>query len=534
MKIYSDRQILDFEFRVKVIKEIQESENVQRKLEALKRYDIYKDNTKKWVIEKLKNEGLHDATIELMANRSANVSICKKVINKMSRAYLGGVSRETDSEAQKLQLDELARSLNFNNSQKKADRFLNLYKNTAEAVLPQLDEDLYSQTGEKKYTLKVKVFSPWQYDVLECAQDRELAKVVILSDYVERFQKSLPYVMNQRHSNMQSAYGDGHDQTIANSPEDANVDKSREFIWWSDNYHFTTDAKGRIIPEKSPDDLLNPIGMIPIVTISDDQDGQFWSRGGEDLIEGSILVNTLLTDMFSIAYMQGWGQMVITGSDALPNSFQTGPHRALLLKYNKDEDAKPEVSIASANPPLDSWMKAIEQYVALLLSTNNLAPSNIAMRLDANTFPSGIAMMIEQSESTDNVQDRQEMFKHVERKLWKIALKWLDVLGVNLDAQFQEIGSVDPDMAINIKFHAVRPPVSEQDQLNILKLRKELGLDTMMDLMLKDNPDMTQEEAEQKLLKIMEEKMGMMRKMMQNGMMGEMDGNQETGVQVQS
>jgi hypothetical protein len=527
MKIYNEQQILDEKFRAMVIEEIVANENIERKKEALKRYDIFKDNTKKWVIDKLTKEGLGSDTIALMSNRSSNISICKKIINKISRAYSGGVIRETLSAGAKLQIEVFEKKLSWNTKMRKTDKYLNLFKNTLVGIVPVISK---IEDEKKYYELAMKVLAPWQYDALELASNREKAECIIISDYLER-------------SQIIGATGDGVDQTIADSPDDQNRDAHvREFIWWSNSYHFTTDEHGRILAIKSPQDLKNPIMKNPWQTVSEDQDGSFWAQGGEDLTEGSILVNTLITDMFSIAYMQGWGQTVITGGEQIPNKFAIGPHRALIIKYDKDNDPKPEVNIQSANPPLDAWMRAIEQYVALLLSTNNLAPSNISMKLDANTFPSGIAMMIEQSEHTDNIVEKQEIFKNVERELWKTVFLWQQLfLSANaLTDDFAEIGKVIAPIDVSIKFNAVVPPVSEKEKLEIIKMRQELGINTMIELLKKDNPDLSDEEVEKKLLLIMKEKLEKMRASMpvinepsQEEEDDELDNGQDS-VQIQS
>jgi len=48
--------------------------------------------------------------------------------------------------------------------------------------------------------------------------------------------------------------------------------------------------------------------------------------------------------------------------------------------------------------------------------------------------------------------------------------------------------------------------LSEAEKLANLKARKELGLDTMLDLIMKDNPGFSVEQAEEKLKQILAEK----------------------------
>lgn len=492
IKLYSEEQLLDEDFRKRVISEIMGSENVARKKEHLKRREIYKDKTVKWVVDKLAQEGLKAETIALMKNRASNISICKKIVDKLARTYKGGVIRTADQENYTDIISEITRLLDFDQKQKKIDKYLELHKNCVDYIVPE-------RMPDGNYKIKKRVLAPWQYDVIEDAQDRELPRVFILSNFTEQ------NTFDMNNSN-------DIDDIIADSPDDAGMHHSNrhqhEFVWWSKHYHFTTNEYGAVIPGKQEDDLLNPIQKLPITNYAEDQDGQFWAEGGDDLVDGSILVNLLITDMFSIARIQGYGQWVITGS-ATKTDFAMGPDHVIMLPYDKEDEAKPEVDILSSNPPLEMWMRSVEQYVALLLSTNKLSPSSISTKLDAVQFPSGIAMLVEMSEATDDIEDKQKMFKDNERKSFDTIIKWQNYLFDKkaLVPEFAVLGKLPEDMDVNVKFNDVKPITTEKEKLEIIDKRKQLGLNEEIELLMLDNPDLTKSEAEEKLLRIKEEKL---------------------------
>lgn len=515
MKFIKEEQVLDPIFRSKVLKEIKSPENIDRKNEFLKRFEVYKDMTSKWVVRSLLREGLSPTTVSLMETRASNVSICKKVVDKLARAYLGGVTRETGDDAQDEQISELSRLLDFDQKMKKANRYLELYKNTLIQVVPE-------QTPDELWKLKLKNLSPWQYDVLEDAKDREKPRVIILSDFVDRDGSGvIPATEAQAAEHKTSALNlrrtNARDDIIADAPEDSGRNKDQIFIWWTDEYHFTTNSKGAIIPELSPEGGINPIGMMPFCNIAEDQDGQFWARGGDDLVDGSILINKLLTDMFAIAYMQGWGQVVVTGKN-LPEKLTIGPHHAMLFDYSpSDEEPEPKVTVVSPNPPLGDWMASIEQYTALLLSTNNLSPRMVANKLDVGNFPSGIALLIEMSEATQDIEDKQKMFKDCERRIWEIIRQWQNLFLDVLVDKFKIVGEI-PELDLSIKFQDQKPVITEAEKLANIKARKDLGINEEVELIMLDNPDLTREEAEEKLLRIKEEKMNKMADALQGAM----------------
>jgi len=498
MKLFEENQILDPEYRKQVIAEILGAENVQRKREMRKRYEVYKDQAMKYVAEKLSNEGLEAETVVQMVNRASNISLCRKVVDKLARAYIGGVNRITKDEISDAQVQEMGDLMNFDQKQKKSDKYRELYKNCAIQFVPELDQVESSQAGSPRYNIKQRVYSPWQYDVIEDSHDRERARVYILSDYSEI---ARPSMMAEDDRNNRT------DDKIADAPEESGLGGPEEFIWWSDDYHFTTNENGEIMPNKSPEDLANPISLLNFVRVSEDQDNHFWAEGGDDLIHGSILVNTIITDMFAIAYQQGWGQFVITGKNVQQQQ-KVGPHNAMVFEVEDSDDPRPSVEVVSANPPLDSWMKSVEQYVALLLSTNNLSPATVSVKLDAVQFPSGIAMLIEMSEAVNEVIDTQEMFVDAERKEWEIVKRWQNLYFDKkaLTGRFAAIGKFPEDLVVSTVFKERQPVVTENEKLNNIKIRKDLGINTMLELIMIDEPQLKLEQAEEKLKKILEEK----------------------------
>lgn len=518
MKLFSEQQILDPQFRKLILQEISAEENVARKKEHYRRDEIYKDKIKKYIVEALKDEGLRGDTVARMSNRASNINLCKKVINKLARTYLAGTQRtatvneQPNVDATK-QVHKLFRLLKFDEKMKKGDRYRELHKNCRFHIVPKVVTD--PTEPEKKYKLVMRTLAPWQYDVIPDANDEEIARVLVLSDFIENdyaLQSASIYDAGVHGKNSNGYSSNGRDDAIADSPADSGRGQIRTFVWWSDNYHFTTNDKGEVIPEMSPEDGRNPIGRIPGANNADEQDGHFWAEGGADIIEGTVLVNKIITDMFYVQFNQGFGQFVATGKN-LKDSITIGPDKAIVIEYDPAvNDPKPEVSVVSANPDLDSWMRTVEQYVALLLTTNNLSPANVSASLTASNFPSAIAMLVENSEATNDIDDKKAEYSNIERELTEIVQAWQNIFydANALVEDFEEVGKLPEGLSLVTRFNDLKPAMTEAEKLGNIKLRKELGINEMVDLILKDNPDMTEEEAQQKLMRIQAEKMSRM------------------------
>lgn len=507
MRIFNESQILDIEFRKNVIDEIESNENVKRKDQAKKRYEVYKDNTKQYVLEMMKSESQDKEIVNEIINRMANISFCKKIISKKAMVYKDGVKRtitEIDPIEQE-KVDDIYDYVNMNSQMKKTNRYAELFKNAIVGILP------YSCPKTGKYYYMPSVLAPFLYDVIEDYQNPEMARCIITSYYTKGSSS------NYAPENM-SGYreydvagigfraGDGKDQMIADSPADDGIN-GKEYIWWSTLYHFTTDNKGNIIPGKQSEDLLNPIQELPFYNFSQEQDGHFWAVGGEDIIDGSILLNMLLSDLFYIAKYQGMGIGYMFGK-GVPKNLKVGASSFVTLEM-KDGDPTPQIGFVTSNPPIQSHLDMIETYVALILSTNKLDTSSVQTKLSATNAASGVHEIILRSENTEDLEDQQEIYKDGEPELFEIMKKWHNLYYFQnaLVEDLQEIGPINEDTEIKIKFKQPSQYMTEKEKLEVIKIRRELELDSLIDSIMRDNPELTEEEAKEKLAKILEEKL---------------------------
>lgn len=487
MRIKTEDEILNIETRAAIIEEILSPENRARKDEAFKRFRCYKDKTSEFVKNMLLKQ-FSQKTVDEMSYCMSNISLVKKVINKLARVYDAGVTRTLDNDDDTDKLGKIVRLLSFDDEMKKANRFLKLQKNCALYIRPVPTDD--------GITLKIEALNPYLYDVVEAYYDRQKPMCFIISNY--RQEQAVTSNLNPatRSDKPQLKSNNGKDDIIADDPQDQ---QNVEWIFWTKSYHFTTNTKGEIISHNGNE---NPIKMLPFVNLATDQDGSFWAIGGDDLADGAILVNAMITNIQHIAISQGFGQFYLKGKN-LPTQIAIGPTKCIKLEYNEGEPV-PDIGYASASPDIDKLRSLVEMYVALLLTTNNLSTSGVSTKLEGGvSAPSGVALMLDKAESMEDLAEQKSNFVEYERKAWGIIKAWIDGM--------QELSALslpdDVSSSIKIKINEQQIIMSEAEKLANIKARQELGLDTHIDLIMRDDPSLSREQAEEKLLRILEEKM---------------------------
>lgn len=526
MRLTEDNQILDESIRKQILDEVDGQENQNRRNEAYKRDQIYRDQTRRFVIDKLL-QTFDQTTVREMDHSISNVSLYRKVIDKLSRVYSHGVTRKiigSDDDTKKL--NELEKLLEFNFHMKNTNRFLKAQKNVAFYLKPC---PFIDNEGNRKFRVRPTVLNQHLYSVVEDFYDRTRPLVYILNNFEQFDKRSVSLEPSKEGRTIATPQppilGDNRDQLIADTKEDENQadeEDNRQFLWWSDKWHFTTNRKGAFvdpgtneplsITAENQDLIINPIGEKPLVEFAVDQNGSFWSRGGDDLVDGAVLINCLISNLNHIGNIQGYGQLVVTGNK-LPRNILTGPDKAILLEH-EEGDPTPTFQYVSADPSLDELRGNIEMQTALLLTTNNLSTSGISTSLNSNgSFASGIALMIDKSESQEDVVDQQQIFRDKEPDVWRIINKWLML--------YSQEGTLDPDQEnlvlsenfednFVIDFGQPETIITESERLANIEKRKDLGINTMLELIMRDNPDLTEEQAKEKLADIRKEKQDLM------------------------
>lgn len=504
MRLKNQDEILDAGIRKKIIEEIHGTENKERKNKHFKRHMLLKDQSEYYVLDLLSRQ-FDQSTVREMFFAVSNISIYKKVIDKLARVYNFGCDRKAvnesgkEVEASTKSIQQLSKLLQINTKQKQANRILKAHKNAAMYLKPCPDED-------GKYSVVAMPLAPYLYDVVEDYYDRTKPMVYILSNY-DMNQVTYTNLDPSKEGrsfdqSVKPSLGNGKDEVIADSPEDAALE-NKEFIWWSDKYHFTTNGKGEIISEST--DNPHPLKKKPFVDYGIDRDNSFWAMGGDDLAESSVRLNAQVSHINYIGQLQGYGLFYYSGKNP-PNNMSIGPNKGIVLQY-EEGDPQPQIGFASASPQLTSLQAQVEMQVAMLLTTNNLSTSGVATSLNTSSPSSGIALIIDKSESMEDVNEQQQLFIDKEPEMWDIINGWLQLYGSESSLDDSLVGLQIPETdTVVVSFPGQQVIMTEKEKLDNIQLRKDLGLNTMAELVRIDQPGLNDEEAKAKLKKIADEK----------------------------
>ena len=453
--------VLDPAMRVQVLQDIDSEDNRSRKREHQKRFDVYRERQDRYILERLMRE-FDSITVNRM-RKIFSVNLSKRIVDEMSSIYNMSPDREffrsgeADlSDAEFSQLEALYSDCRVNAAMRKANQFYNLHDQCALMVVP--------ESG----TLKVKAVPPFHYDVIPDARDPEKAFAYILNVWDFDLHKSVRDNQSEPTQLTRYRQNDRINQKIAD--ESDRLAAQKRFIWWTDEWHFTTDERGKLTSEVVP----NPIGALPFIDVADDKDFEFFVRRGTSVVDFALDFGLLLSDLANIIRLQGYSQAVVM-SEQQPVDTKVGPDHVIWLKMDRGATVQPSFQFVSPSPDLSGSLEFLETTLRMFLSSRGIDPATISGRGEAKSFSSGVERLLAMLDKFEATRTDFDLFKRVEKQMFMLLKSWSNVFqNVNGEGSLMpelKQAIVSDDAMIDIKFNepmAVQTQAEKED--SVIKL----------------------------------------------------------------
>ena len=330
---------------------------------------IYKGKLRHHVKEYLL-EQLDPTTVKTMPIVSS-VNMCKRIVDKKASIYRSEPERKFNGSDEQIQaVSAIYEGLKI---KQKLTRCNRVFENSGQCFL-----QVVHNKNQKKFELRV-LKKHQCYAVSRSDKPTEMEAFVII----------------------------GGDTSDANNVV---------FAVWSEKYNFLMNVNGDILSldaEGKPD-TKNPLGMIPAIDISDEdeKENSVFVHHDHSLIDFTIQINAALSDLFYIMRSQGYAIPFIKGPMAVLKALESvtvGPNRILKLPTDQEtgEGKTSEVSFdfVSANPDLSASIETISTLLSAFLTSQNIDPKTINFKGDGKSFSSGWERFLSLVESFEASQD---------------------------------------------------------------------------------------------------------------------------------
>lgn len=480
--------LLDQGVRRAVIDEINGNENITRKRNEQRKFDVYRERQDRYVIEKLESE-LSPKTVERM-RKILSINVCKRIIDQKASIYRHAPERffVNASEREIEQLENLYRVGDMNSHMRLSNAYFELSKQNVIYVIP------------KNGKIIARPLPLHMFDVIPDSNDPERAYAYILNVWDLDLRSSYQGYGNDQ--NTQNYYAnDKSNQVIA---DDSDRLDSAKYIIWTKDYQVTCDEHGALLS----DVIENPIGELPFVDVAIEKDFQFFVRRGAGVVDFTIELLADLSDLATISKLQGYSQAVVYSTEE-PKDLIIGSQKVLWFKQDATGNAKdPKFEFASPSPDLGGSLEIINTRLKMFLSSEGLDPSTVSGKDSARQFNSGIDHLLANLDKFEASQQTMDLYRTVEDEVFKLMVKWSNFMQPfndekQLDPRLR-ISQISDAVYLDIKYHTPMSVQTKQEIVDEQIKLLEMGLTTKVKALAKIY-GVSDEEAENILGEINEE-----------------------------
>lgn len=456
-----------------IVLEIEGDENIRRKQNAWKAYQVLEGNQREFTKERLKE--LYPDTHSQF--RVGDINMAKKVIEKLSGAYDLAPSRRLKSKTEDKALSNIYEEFSFNEAYNEADKIYNYYKYVA-LWLHWINPEK-SMTEEGQYILRA--LWPFDYDLIR--------------DEVTG--KPTHFILSYADTDVtqQAGQSDGIQQTITESQSDRSAESKIYSIWSKDKFvKIKVKGKfGKIDLKVDNISFIDPVkasglDRLPITFVSASSSVEYPVEN--PLHEQSIEMNVAFSDLKTASSAQGHGQLTISHPEGQEiKRVHMGMHRSISLPQSTKKDApETKAGYINANPDLAGQLEVLK-FEAVNILDDNQIKSKGAISGGVEKFSSGIDRLISEADVQGVIENNQNnKYIRLEKGTYLILKSYETAMN-------QTTFSSDN---LEVTYPKPKVTISDKEVLDNIKLRDELG--TMLDYEkhMALDPNLTVEQAKKR------------------------------------
>ena len=294
--------------------------------------------------------------------------------------------------------------------------------------------------------------------------------------------KEQPKIMLRLPHQTEVGYNQGEVEWVAYFVEMTGKDNDTErWAYWSDTEHYYVDKQNgedKIVAVEDNEEMVNPFGVLPFVYLHNGwRDEDFFDKyTGDDLTGGTIDMAVHLTFLNHIIKTQSFKQLVGKGDNVGELLGQVLDPLSILTLTGQNT----EISVLDLQSNYDQLHKVAQELANNLAISYGVSPSQFRMTSQAS---SGFALQMENLKLDRFTLEQQADFKMYEKELFTLIGQVSEYYGQTIAGEMT-VDFVEPNY-----------PASQSDQLDIDIKAIDLGLTSPHKVLMRNNPDLTEEEA---------------------------------------
>lgn len=472
--------ILDLDSIKSIVAEIETEENIIRKRRSWNSELIRTGKLRQFVEMRIKE--MYPKTHSMYS--ISDYSVLNKVVTKKAKAYKEAPIRKISGMEKSSEIyNELCKRYCLNQAMSQLDVIYN--ENKYAMIACMMDREIGPSASAKSFW-KFFALAPYEFDVI---RDEDGKVTCVILSYPSR---------------SVTGSGDGIDSKIAESGKADENSDVRNYAFWTDDQHMMVRVSGRekdkaknrveLVEIEGNTEGKNPYGVLPFVYVPMDYDSNFPNPSPLPL--QTVEFNALMSVYLTSANMQV-GILKITRPEKQKISIASQSlYTAIEVpQSSRPEDKPSDIEFISPTPNMSGHREAITTYLQTILDEQGVSGSQVITPTES--FSSGFDRLLSQADVQSLIEENQELFARVEQKIFHIVgTQMKNVMGDG------SLPVNDPNASFQIIYRKPKVMLSDNEKLQNLKLMKDLNLWGDAELVQMYDPNLSIDEAKQKLLDI--------------------------------
>lgn len=433
-------------------------------------FDIFEGNLLEHILMDLKKQ-VSAQTFDQLQHRVTPINVLKRVVDKLSQIYneppgryIGNVeddAQPTPRDEKDMELVEYySNAFDINTKMQSANELFNLFKSS---VL-----EPYVKDGKPKLrALPASKYLVWSSDPVDPHEPTHFIK------FMGTRKSAAGEIMSVYH------------------------------VWTKDEFLPIT-SRGEVLQdylnEMGNPTGINPIGMFPVVYINRSK-YTLVPTIDTDTLRLTKVLPILISDLaFSVMYQTF---SIIYGIDVDDQDIVMSPNAFWRFKSDPTTQSKPEVGVIKPQVDITQVLGFISQTLSFWLQSRGIRPGTVG-QIGPENFASGISKIVDEMDTYDERKKQVPYFIDAEKKLWDLIINGYHPYWVQ-EGMIDQSLKFEPGQTVLPEFPPQKPQVNRKDMIADVKEEMSLGLLTRKDALLRLNPTMSEQEAEEYILEVDEQ-----------------------------
>lgn len=436
---------------------VREFDNRRRYLEHNQElFDIYEGNLMDKV-DKILRESLNPSYYESIKHRLFPINVLKRVIDKLARAYHNDPIRSASSNEDIL--DFYQSTFLMNRHMNTADEFAHMFKGYA--LEPFVDggrPHLRVIPFDRFFVISENIVNPLEPTIFVKIMGKQ-----------------------QRHTK--------------NGVKEVHI-----LFCYTDEEFLVVTEEGDIVEELMGDtEGINPVGKIPFM-YGNRSMYEIMPTQDTDMLQNTKIFPVLFTDTAGTSMYQAFSIVYTVDIDS--ENMAMSPNAIWSFVSDKKSDKDPKIGSITPQADTNKQLNLIKHFFSSWMETRGIKVGAIG-DMDGRSNSSGIAKIIDEMDTFEQVKKSINAFKTEEFRFWKLMRlmhnTWVE------SGQIPNMPLLPEDWEVTTEFDEPRPMIDRKEEVDIVRVEEESGYISHITAMKKLYPDWSDDQIREELKQIQQE-----------------------------